>query len=291
MKKNIETLICSGGGIKGIAYIGVMKALEELETQENTDNIVNIKKISCISVGSIFGLLYILGYKSGEIESEIMQINFIEFINIKLTNILDKYGIDSGKRIIKWLELLFEKKSIDKNITFEELFNNEKCKLNIDFQVMATNLNTYKLTVFNYKNHPKMKVLKAIRMAISLPFIFTAETYKKNIYIDGAIIDNFPIYLFENEIENVLGIKLVSYGEHHEYNNTIENMEDYITNILTCFSLQKDKNNILKQKYKNHTIFVHSNNLNQTINFNINNIMKQNLIESGYMATKKFFEE
>ena len=47
---------------------------------------------------------------------------------------------------------------------------------------------------------------------------------------------------------------------------------------------------VLKQKYNNHTIFVHSDNLNQTINFNIDNDIKQDLIKSGYNAVKKFFE-
>ena len=39
MKKIINTLILSGGGVKGIAYIGALKYLDELKTKENYSTI------------------------------------------------------------------------------------------------------------------------------------------------------------------------------------------------------------------------------------------------------------
>ena len=49
----IDTLVLSGGGVKGIAYVGVFKKLRELK--------VEIKEICSVSVGSMMGLLYVLG--------------------------------------------------------------------------------------------------------------------------------------------------------------------------------------------------------------------------------------
>lgn len=322
--KEINNLVCSGGGVKGIAYIGVMKAIEEYsklsECSERKDNErsehsdedqqkecasisdldiieletkvkINIKKICSISVGCFFGLLYAIGYRSDEILEEMMKKDFSEFINFRLSNMLNKYGMDSGKRIIKFLEDMLKKKSINKHITFKKLYDLTK----IDFQVMTTNLNTYQLTTFDYINTPKTKVLKAIRMAISLPFIFTAEKNENDIHVDAALVDNFPIYLFDNELDNTIGVYLYSSIEEKDessgFYNKIENIDDYISNVLTCFMLQKHRLNILKKKYNSNVIFVNSDGVNQSLNFNIENSNKQQLMESGYISTKGFLEK
>ena len=70
-KSKIDTLVCSGGGAKGIAYIGVIKYLDELKekrlNEEKKDDFdenkciypkIDIKRITCVSVGCFMGLLY-----------------------------------------------------------------------------------------------------------------------------------------------------------------------------------------------------------------------------------------
>ena len=57
----IKNLVFSGGGAKGFAYIGVLKALEEFKLTKN------IKKIIGVSIGSMFGTLLSLGFNSKEL--------------------------------------------------------------------------------------------------------------------------------------------------------------------------------------------------------------------------------
>lgn len=287
MKTKIDTLICSGGGVKGISYIGVLKALKELR---NTDeNILDIKTVCGVSIGSLFGLLYIIDYDPIELENEILELNFLKFFNIKLENLINKFGIDSGKRITNWIGNILEKKNIKKNITFDELYKMN----NIHFKVLVTNLNTYKLTTFDYINTPKLKIIKAIRMSMSLPLIFTAEKYKDQIYVDGALVDNYPIHYYDNNLDNVLGIKLLSHQIEdtnlEDINvNKIDGFDEFLMNAISCYMLHKDKFNIMKNNYKDHTIFIYSDGV-QGLNFALEKEKKIKMIKLGYEYTKKFF--
>ena len=50
-----------------------------------------------------------------------------------------------------------------------------------------------------------MKIVDAIMASISIPFYFTMKTYGEFNYSDGGLIDNYPIQLFKDEIDETLG--------------------------------------------------------------------------------------
>jgi len=101
MKKIVNTLILSGGGVKGISYIGALKYLDELKTKEEYS--ITIQEIMGVSVGSIVGLLYILGYTYDEFVDEIVSKNLSDLKQLRIKNFLQRYGFDSGTRILNWI--------------------------------------------------------------------------------------------------------------------------------------------------------------------------------------------
>lgn len=293
----INKLVFSGGGVKGLVYIGVLKKIEELVIERRKAELdidfdgckckipkINIKTICGVSAGSVFALVYLLKYSYVEILEEILTKNFKKLKNVKVLNFANTYGLDSGDGIMMWLELLMIKKGVDPNITLGEFY-----KLNnIDFQIMATNLNKYCFRRFNYKESPDVKVLDAIRMSISVPFIFSAVHYENDIYVDGSLIDNYPIKEFDN-LDNVLGFKIVNYGElnHHVINNDINDLESYVSNIFKCYVVQKEKSTI-KDEYKRCTVYINVENI-FAMNIDITVEEKYKLIEIGYNSVDEFF--
>ena len=250
---------------------------------------INIKTICGVSVGSMFGLTYVLGYNYVEMLEEILTTKFDKFKNIKIMNFLNNYGLDTGDNLMNWLGNLMIKKGFDKDITFQELYN----KTDIDFQVMATNLNKYCYTKFNYSCTPNVKVLDAVRMSISIPFVFTANKYEGDIHVDGGLIDNYPINLFADNLDNVLGFKLINHGElkSHEINEPINDIESYIYHILTCYVVQKEKHTTRLPEYKKCTVYIHTENITHSVNFGLSAIDKTKLIDVGYIAAHNFFKE
>jgi NTE family protein len=295
MKREINTLVFSGGGVKGIAYIGVLKYLNELcerkkKDIDNKDNIPNIdiNTVCGVSIGSIMGLLYILGYNCDELIEELNSINLHKLKNFKIRNLLSQYGFDTGGKIINWIETLIVKKGYSKNITFKQLYSIK----NINLQVLASNVNKYTYTIFDSINTPDLMIKEAIRMSISVPFLFTVKEYNGDIHVDGSLINNYPIKLFKDNLDNVLGLKLITRGEFdsHNVDVNINNIESYIYNVMKCFMVQKEKETTLSYIYKEHTICIETEDVTHILNFGLTEEEKKMLINIGYESANKYFE-
>lgn len=284
--KEINIIITSGGGSKAIAYIGVIKKLEEMIEEKKI--ILNLKELCGVSAGSIIGLLYLLGYTYKELEDEVINKRFEQLKDIRITNFFINYGIDSGKNIVDWIEKLVIKKGFDKNITFKELYE----KIGKKFVVIATNLNKYRYSIFDYENTPDVKIIKAVRMSISIPFYFTCEKYNNDIHVDGALIDNYPIKLYRGNLNNVLGFKIVNYGEldEHDVEYKINSIDNFIYNVIYCFIVQKEKETSVNNEYKKCTIYIYTNDKN-AVNFAMTKEEKLKMINTGYEASCQFFDK
>ena len=297
MKKDINTLLCAGGGVRCIAFIGIFKKLEELIKNKIEVPKIDIKTVAGVSAGSIFGLLYILGYTSKEMEDEILHKKLDQLKDIKFMNFLNKYGLDSGNNIMLWIESLMVKKEYTGNLTFKELFD----KTGKNFQVYAANLNKYSFTEFSKKCTPNLKVLDAIRMSISIPFMFTINKFNVNsndlslngdIHVDGGLIQSYPIELFKDSLDTLLGFKLISNGEcdSHDVDEKIDDIESYIYHILACFMVQRERKITMNKEYKDHTIFLDTQGITQTVNFGLSPLDKKKLIDIGYKTANIYFE-
>jgi NTE family protein len=284
----IDTLVLSGGGIKGFAYCGVFKYFEE---QKYID--IKIKNVSAVSIGSVFALLYIIGYTSQELETEILNKRINELSNLKIENFVNKFGLESGKGITTWIETLLLKKGLKQNITLKELY----CEFGVHFKIYATNISIYKYTYFDHIITPDMSVVKAIRMAISVPFFFTMQKHNEHVYVDGALINNYPIEQSiqkdKDDNSHIIGVLLLDNNNNNQNSNQINNIDEYICHILKCFIIQSEiYNNYQSTPIKEQTINVYTNSLSKSpISFNINIKDKKQFILDGYNATKTYFEK
>lgn len=292
----INKLAFSGGAIKGIVYIGVFKKIEEMiyergvAEEKGEESLIpkfNIKTICAVSVGSIFSLIYLLKYTYAEMLEEVLKKNFDELKDIRIMNFVTKYGLDSGNNMISWLKELMHRKGTDPDITLKEFYE----KTGVDFQIMATNLNKYKYKRFNYTDTPDVKILDAIRMSISVPFMFTINEYEGDIYVDGGLIDNYPIKIFNDNLDNFLGFKIINHGEMetHEVDERIDDIESFIYNILSCYVVQKEKQISHSEDYKKCTVFIHTEDITKSINFSLTAVEKHRLIEIGYNSISDYF--
>lgn len=193
-------LALSGGGIKGAAHIGVLKALEE--------NKIKIEYISGTSSGSIVASLYACGYNSDEIyklfKKYCKEINYIEFSSVfKIVKDLiikrkiEIEGLNSGRK----LEKIIKKACDEKNIQ-----NINQIKFNLT--IPAVDLNDGNVLYFCSKNINKGKnyrnisdeekyiynaeISKVVRASCSYPGIFFPEKFGNTKLIDGGIRENTP---------------------------------------------------------------------------------------------------
>ncbi|NDC95788.1 hypothetical protein EB118_19175 [bacterium] len=260
------TLLLSGGGVKAIAFIGALKKLGELEYKFN--------KYITVSAGSIVGLLCIIGYTPDELISKVYSTDFTELVELRLNNVVKKYGLDSGKRVIGWLERLMMEKGFSSDMTFSQLYS----KTQLHYQVLTTNLNTRTQTTFDYLVTPDVQVLRAIRMSIGIPFVYTIRKYKGDIHVDGSLLSNYPVHLITTSDPLAIGLRLVP---EQTSRKDIHDILEYITNILSCLV------NSRMPPERSYTINIHTG--GNAVQFDIGKTQKETLVEQGYNSVERHF--
>ena len=270
----IDTLVFSGGGIKIVYYMGILKYLEEKNMIKDINTLIGS------SCGSIFSLLIILGFNSEELYKIIINLELNKIINeYDIINFLDNYGVCSSDNIINIIKIIIKNKlKIDdtSNLTFTELYKLNKKKIII----VGTNITDNKSEYFSVDTCPNMNILDAIRISINIPFFFNKIKYNDKYYIDGGVLNDYPINYSDN-LDNTLGI--CSYKQTH---SKIKDFNSYILSIINLF-YNKVVNDITEEQ-KKKTIFINSE-LNP-INFNISNDTILKCKNEGYEYIKKFFE-
>ena len=174
ISKNIG-LVLSGGGFKGVAHIGAIKAIEESGLKPTF--------VSGTSAGAIVSSLYAAGYNIDEMKGFFSKTPLFK-LN-KLTR--RKAGFLDSEKFIDDLIGYFPQNS------FESL---EK-----KLFITATNLIEGTAMVFN-----KGELIKPLLASAAFPGVFSPIKIKDQLYADGGILDNFPIEPIEKHCDMIIGI-------------------------------------------------------------------------------------
>ena len=264
----IKNLILSSGGVNGYFFVGALKYLLEQNLLSNLENILGT------SAGSVFGLLYLLGFSIDEIIELVTKMEPSNLLNINAENILtflDDYGLDDGEKIIKIIRIVCKRKHNIVKLTFQDLFNIS----NITFTVAALNINTKKMLYFSHKNYPNMEVGEAIRMSSSIPILFKPVLFEGNYVVDGGALDPCSLDYFKNPKET-LGL-MISIRKEKQIND----LRDFMIQLF-CSPLDK----IVDSYYDRPNIIIFDTSDSEGMNFLINTTEIKELINLGYNITK-----
>lgn len=224
-KSNIAqktVLVLSGGGVKGIAHIGVLKALEQLRMLKRFHTFAGT------SIGSVILGLHLVGYKPDEIKEFIIKFDLNKIKSINILGVLDSFGIDKGDKLQYVLERLISAKNIDPFITLDALHK----QINKTFYFTTVCLNTGLVEYLSHENFPDLPFVTALRMSSAIPWYYSPISYNSKLYVDGGCIDNYPVCLFKDRIEDVVGVYLL---ETHDVVEQISNIETVTLRIFQCF--------------------------------------------------------
>ena len=270
---DFTNIVFSGGAIKGMSYIGVLKYFEE------NDLVKNIKQLTGTSIGGFFAFLICLGYKSKDLTDIIRYLDFNNLRDISsdsILNFFETWGIDTGNKFIHFIKALVKSKGFSEEINFQQLYDITKLKLTIT----GTCVNDQETIYYNYENSPEMLILDALRISCSIPILYQCVKQNEKVYVDGFILNNYPIEFFDNEIDKTIGFCI-----YQERKKTIENAEEYIFALINCMlnKIQKMSSN----KYKKQTIVIETN--ISGLNFDLTQEDKETLINDGYRACVDYF--
>lgn len=263
-------IVFGGGGVKGLSYSGAIKILDIHNMLDN------IKDFVGTSVGSIYALMLALDYTADEIIeiSLDMDLNVYDF---DIKKLFSHYGLDSGIHYVNIFKKLIKKKLGNENATFKDLHNYNGNNLIIT----GTNINKHCVTYFSYENTPDVKLCHVVRLSIGIPFFFTAVNYKGDYYVDGGLMDNYPIHLFDS---NVIGFKL---KQDEQERHDIDDIESFAIHLGKCCIHEIEKLRLNDKMNDKNTVIIDTNNVHM-MQFDISLEDKKKLFLDGLGATDEF---
>ncbi len=190
-------LVLSGGGARGLAHIGVIRALENLN--------IPVDIITSTSMGSIVGGSYAVGYRADEIDRFARSIDWSTMFALRPPRKLlpwrekdiDMKGYAPAQVGVssKGLQLPTGITSTQELHIFFSSFTKPASRvtdlgtLPIAFAAMATDLETGKRVVLQ----KDIRLQEAIRASMSVPGVFSPVQVKGHLLVDGGLVDNLPV--------------------------------------------------------------------------------------------------
>lgn len=288
--------VFEGGGVKGIGLVGAVCCLE--------DRGYKIKNYAGTSAGAIVASLLAAGYTGKELENIMMNMDYLKLVyndSMKksrilalphnIINLIKDKGVYSVEPIEAYIEGLLEQKG---KTRFRDISYKGKSPLKIiasditkgDMLVLPDGLEEYGIDPMDFK------ISKAVSMSISIPIFFKPIKLKYrdgiNFIVDGGILSNFPIWIFD--VEGVdkwptFGMKLIE--DHKSF--TSRSRTDIISYLLDIVSAMINKNEEIYVRDKDwvRTIPIPTLGVGTT-QFNISKEKSYELFQSGYRSAEKF---
>ncbi|MCW5910954.1 MAG: patatin-like phospholipase family protein [Cyclobacteriaceae bacterium] len=167
-------LVLSGGGIRGIVHIGILKALEEMD--------ITFDCVAGTSAGSIVGALYAAGHRPDQIFDLVKHLGFFKAVRpaFTWTGLLTMNGL--------------------KDVLLKNIPENDFSKLKLPLTVSATNIRNGQIHYFS-----SGELISAVMASSSIPAIFNPVRINGHLYVDGGILDNLPAKTIRNQCDVLVG--------------------------------------------------------------------------------------
>jgi NTE family protein len=171
MKRGV---VLSGGGVRGIAHIGVLKALDELE--------IKFSIASGTSAGSIIAALYAYGYTPDEILEQTKALSILKSMRPS------------------WARAGFFTMDGLRDMLLKAIPENNFAALKMPLFVAATDIRKGKIHYFS-----EGELVPAIIASCSIPAIFSPVSFNGGLYVDGGLLDNFPVFPVQDKCDFIVG--------------------------------------------------------------------------------------
>ncbi|RMB64205.1 patatin [Dokdonia sinensis] len=250
LKKKIG-LTLSGGGIKGVAHIGTLKAITEAG--------IKIDYITGTSAGAIVGALYAGGYSW-----EVILDFFLKTSIFNLSRFARrKPGFIDTIKFENDLRLYFPDNSFE--------------KLNIPLAITATEIESGNLKVFD-----SGELICPILASSAFPGVFTPIDIDGFFYFDGGVIDDFPVEYLAEKCDYIIGSYANPLSEM-----TVDSLKYSYQVLHRAYEINLHHH--VHNKFNDCDVFICPQELSQYGTFSMRSGKK--IFEIGYTEAKKQLEK
>jgi len=198
MEEKFKKVALSGGGVKGLAELGALHYFFEKGQYDPKE----VDTYTGTSIGSVISLLLICGYAPMEIFHRAYQREkFFDLKTESVWQIFEKIGLLSIDSFTQQIEDLVKEK-MGNVPTLRELFERTQKTL----IVASANVTEENIVYFSPKSHPDLSSIDAVKMSCNLPVICQKLSHQGHLYVDGGVLDGFPIQQVDDGHSPILGV-------------------------------------------------------------------------------------
>ena len=273
--------ILGGGGIRGVAYVGAIKALKKMN--------IEITGFAGSSIGSVVATLLTFGYTEDEIQNVFEHINFDFFNDINLAFGKD-FAISRGEKFYEWIKDKIETK-------FYQNSNKERQPVKFsDIQeeliVFAVDLNTSDLIEFSKEKTPDVEIAHAIRASVGMPGLYSPLFEDDKCLVDGDLSKAAPLWQLSESIllkeEKIIEFRLEGTDKKKDVKNTI----DYLNSVYdTVSKFAADYITIQHKDYEKYEFIKLNLDNISVVDFMVSVDKKRKISKAGYETTINYFKE
>lgn len=209
-RKSYENgIVLSGGGAKGFAHIGVLKALNEKGIYPDV--------ISGTSAGSIVASLYADGIEPDDIIKIFKGKDLYNLVQI----VMPRKGLFKMKDLLAMLK---------KNLKAHRIED-----LKIKTYICATNFSTGRVKYF-YEG----PIIKPIVASASIPVLFQPVLINEDLYVDGGMFANLPVEPLIGKCERIIGVHVNPFGLYDRRDESLTSIAERVFQIGTRSNVLDD---------------------------------------------------
>lgn len=181
-------LVLSGGGARGIAHLGIVKALNEVGIYPDM--------LAGTSAGAIAGAMIAAGYSPDDVLDIVTKTNLLKYFRPALSRM--------GLLKIESAEGLF----------LQHLPKNSFESLHLPLTIAATDVLAGQTVFYN-----SGELIKPLLASCCLPGIFEPVRHDHKVLIDGGVLNNLPVEPLEGHCDFLIGVHVNPYGEKNNINS------------------------------------------------------------------------
>lgn len=199
-----NVLVLSGGGTKGAAELG---CLHYMMAESPTPFVLPRILIGC-SIGAVIAVLLAIGLTPLEIFRQAIVVANIFQHSLTLNQIIRLQGAYDINNFISPIAKLIQERMDGGHVpTLLELYR----ITGYDVRVCVVNLTRGRMEVLSKDSNPRLLCTDALRMACSIPLLFTKCVYRDCVYVDAGVCNNVPIDVIPDDVDQVTVLDVSNY--------------------------------------------------------------------------------
>lgn len=176
-----------GGGTRLAAHLGALQAIEE--------HAGPVRGWAGASAGSLVAAVRAAGYSHDQAVELMLETNYRQFFDVRPLELLRGYGLCSGKRLEKWLNVVL------RGARFSDLKSH--------LAIACTNIETGAPQVLSPIETPDVNVAAAVRCSVGIPGLFAVKRLNGAVLVDGGLTPIDEGLLFPPQSGSVLTIRML----------------------------------------------------------------------------------